>query len=288
MKITHVAHSNCLLGEGPVWMAERGELVFVDIIGRKLMAWSPQGGLRKADTKLMVGSFARLKDGRLLAAAGRGLYLLDPLTGALTSLGRDELIGPDNLMNDGKCDRSGAFVFGSKDVNEKEPSGCLMHFSGAQVRQWNPGIVLNGPAFSPDGARIYFADSPTRRIFTATWDTETGTAGSLEVFATLSDGAGFPDGMTIDSAGGLWNAHWDGWRISRYHPNGCLDMEIDMPVARPTSVAFGGPDMKTLFITSARIGRADEPVPEGELDGDLFSVETGFTGLPEPAFAGAL
>ena len=288
MKVTQIGLSNCLLGEGPVWMETRQELVFVDIIGRRLLTWHRRNGLKDIRLDMMVGSFCKLPDGRFLAAANRGLFILDRDTGSLSSIGNDRLIGAENLMNDGKCDRSGRFVFGSKALNERAGSGKMMVFDGMKIHSWQAGIVMNGPAFDPDGTRIYFADSPTKNIFAAPYDPETGIAGPARTFATLQPDAGYPDGMTVDSEGGLWNAHWDGWRISRYLPDGTLDLEIPMPVAKPTSMAFGGADMRTLFVTSAKIGKAGDPVPEGGQNGNLFAIETDFTGIPEPVFSGTL
>lgn len=287
-KVTRLASSNCLLGEGPLWLAGRRQLVFVDIIGKRLLRWSPEKGLSEVALSRRVGSVVPGENGRLLAASERGLFALDPESGEMSSIGHDEIIGPDNLMNDGKCDRQGRFVFGSKALSEADSSGRLMSFDGTSIKMWQSGMVMNGPAFSPDGKRIYFADSPTRKIFYAPYDTKTGDVGSAQVFVTLAGDAGYPDGMSVDATGHLWNAHWDGWRISRYAPDGTLVEEIEMPVSRPTSLAFGGADMKTLFITSARTGRAQDPENTEPGAGDLFAMETGITGLVEPGFGGSL
>lgn len=287
-KVTRLASSNCLLGEGPLWLLEHQQLVFVDIIAKRLLRWSQKKGLSEVALSRRVGSVAHGENGRLLAASERGLFALDPESGEMSSIGHDQIIGPDNLMNDGKCDRQGRFVFGSKSLNETDSSGRLMSFNGKTVRRWQSGMVMNGPAFSPDGKTIYFADSPTRKIFCAPYDTKTGDLGAAEVFVTLAEDAGYPDGMSVDATGHLWNAHWDGWRISRYAPDGTLVEEIEMPVSRPTSLAFGGADMKTLFITSARTGRAEEAANPEPAAGDLFVMETDITGLAEPDFRGSL
>ena len=287
-KVKKLASSNCLLGEGPLWLAGLQQLVFVDIIGKRLLRWSQSTGLSEVSLPQRIGSLVAGKAGKFLAASERGLFALEPKTGMLSSIGYDEIIDPDNLMNDGKCDRQGRFVFGSKDLNETDKSGRLMGFDGNSVKMWQSGAVLNGPAFSPDGTRIYFADSPSRKIFCAPYDIESGEVGAAEIFVTLKKDTGYPDGMSVDATGHLWNAHWDGWRLSRYAPDGTLVAEIEMPISRPTSLAFGGPDMKTLFVTSAQTGRARD-LPNTEPGaGDLFAIETEITGLAEPNFLGEL
>jgi sugar lactone lactonase YvrE len=283
-KAKHLTASKCVLGEGPLWNPAREELAFVDIIGRRLLFWHADSGLREVALGQRVGAICAHEDGGFLAASERGLFRLDAETGAFADIGQDDIIPDTALMNDGKCDRQGRFVFGSKALSESEPLGRLMGYDGSALRRWGHGIVMNGPAFSPDGTRIYFADSPTRVIFTATWDLAAGELGKVAEFARLEADAGYPDGMTVDSEGCLWNAHWDGWRITRYRPDGTVEREIPVPVPRPTSVAFGGSDMKTLFITSARKGTDTDPGVSEPGSGDLFSVDTGVAGLVEPVF----
>lgn len=279
-----LAGAQCVLGEGPVWRPDHGDLLFTDIIGRQLLCWSARGGLTKWPLDGRLGAFARRADGGLLAIMERGIYALDE-AGQRHGLGFDAVIPETALMNDGKCDRQGRFVFGSKALNEAEPIGTMMRFDGAGPVTLRDGfVVFNGPAFSPKGDRIYFADSPSRRIQTAAYDTERGTLGEVEVFATLDKDAGYPDGMTVDREGGVWNAHWDGWRITRYRPDGAVDLQVETPVSRPTSLAFGGDDMRTLFITSAKKGRDDAPPAAEPHGGDLLCVDTPFQGLAEPAF----
>lgn len=284
--VDHLAACNCLLGEGPVWLAKRQELVFVDILGKSLLFWNAEAGLRHLSLTQKVGSFVRWTSSGFLAASARGLFHLDMETGAFSDIGKSRVIPEGTLMNDGKCDRGGRFVFGSKDVNETDQIGKLMSFSGDPIKHLAAACILNGPAFSPQGDRIYYADSPTRNIFVADYDAATGAILHPEVFATIPEKSGYPDGMTVDSEGYLWNAQWDGWCISRYHPDGTKTDEIEMPVSRPTSVAFGGADMKTMFITSARQGTETGPMATEPGAGDLFSVTLEIAGLQEQEFSG--
>ena len=140
--------------------------------------------------------------------------------------------------------------------------------------------VANGPAFSPDGSILYHTDSAKRVIYRFELD-PTGNLHDRRVHIQFEEAWGYPDGMTTDAEGGLWVAHWDGARVSRFSPDGVLDRWIDLPVSRPTSCAFGGEDLDRLFITSASIGREDEA-----LAGGLFEVDPAARGLPAEMFAG--
>jgi sugar lactone lactonase YvrE len=195
---------------------------------------------------------------------------------------------PGNWFNDCKCDRQGRLWTGSADRGEKDPTGNLYVIdAGLGVRKVDSGIICsNGPAFSPDGKISYFCDSYARRIFRYDVDPGSGEVGPRRAFATVPDDAGYPDGMTVDSEGFLWNAHWDGWRVTRYAPDGRIDRAIKLPVPRPTAPAFGGEDLKTLYITSASGGLSDAQLKEAPLSGSLFACEPGARGVAEPSFAG--
>ncbi|MEH6631793.1 MAG: SMP-30/gluconolactonase/LRE family protein [Halopseudomonas aestusnigri] len=287
VRVLHTATSQCVLGESPVWCEDQQELLFVDILGKALFSWNDNYGLTKLNLSQRVGSIVLSHTGDLVAASERDLCRVDRHCGSIYGINDTQIIPDTALMNDGKCDRRGRFVFGSKALNEQDLVGELMTACAGAILSHTNGAVINGPAFSPDGGRIYFADSPSRIIYTALYNLETGTLGKIEEFVMLSSGSGYPDGMTVDSEGCLWNAHWDGWQISRYWPNGTLDREIEMPISKPTSLAFGGDDLKTLFITSAKKGRQEADNSTEKLAGDLFRIETDVRGIEETLFLGA-
>jgi sugar lactone lactonase YvrE len=284
--VSHVAASRCRLGEGPLWIADREELLFVDILGNEVLVWHETRGLTRHAMDRRVTCVVRDGAGGLLAAADRGVFALSPDSFELSGIGLDHVSPEGTLTNDGKCDRQGRLVFGSKDLKEKERIGRRLVLEGSKIADFGPVCIFNGPAFSPAGDRIYFADSPTRVIETASYDKATGTVGKPEPFVTLKGDEGYPDGMTVDAEGCLWNARWDGFAIARYAPDGRLLEEIAMPVSRPTSLAFGGRNLDTLFVTSAQQGTQDGPVAAEPQAGDLFRLSPGVKGLAETPFGG--
>ncbi|MCI4663914.1 MAG: SMP-30/gluconolactonase/LRE family protein [Neomegalonema sp.] len=287
--VRKVAESDCDLGEGPVWLPEASALLFTDIIGRRMLRWSPTEGLRSVQIGARVGCFAPLDPAgaKILAAVEQGLeeIELDFAAGTATSapVANGAEVDDDQIMNDGKVDPAGRFIVGSKALNEADPVASLMLFDGASAKTLRDNIVIsNGPAFSPDGKRIYFADSPKREIYVAAYDLETGEIGATSRFAELTGDSGYPDGMAVDAEGGLWNAHWDGARVTRYLPDGAVDRVIATPCQRPTSIAFGGADHKTMFITSAKRGTDTmEPLTMSGA-GDLYAVDVDIPGATLP------
>jgi sugar lactone lactonase YvrE len=144
--------------------------------------------------------------------------------------------------------------------------------------------VANGLDWSPDGRTFYFADSAPGRIYAYDFDESTGTLKRRRVFAEIDAAAGRPDGLAVDSEGFVWCAVWDGWCLHRYAPDGRLLREVKLPIPRPTSVAFGGDDLKTLFITSARVRLPSRILAEAPFSGGLFTLPVDVPGLPAAEF----
>ncbi|MCY1553429.1 L-arabinolactonase [compost metagenome] len=143
--------------------------------------------------------------------------------------------------------------------------------------------MANSLAFSPDGRTLYFTDTPSRTIFRVDYAVD-GSLGEPVPFVKLPQSEGFPDGSAVDAAGGLWNAQWDGGCVVRYDRHGNESARILLPVSRPTCPAFGGPDLETLFITSARIGIPAEGLTRQPHAGGVFAAHPGWRGLPEARF----
>ena len=150
------------------------------------------------------------------------------------------------------------------------------------------GLVrcANSTCFSPDGRTMYFADSPERSIVAYDYAPDTGALGAKRVVATLPEGRGVPDGSCVDAEGFIWNAVWEGNRVERFSPDGRLDRTVEVPVAKPTCVAFGGPDLDILFITTSRLGSNAELLEREPHSGSLYAVRPGARGLVDALFAG--
>jgi sugar lactone lactonase YvrE len=140
--------------------------------------------------------------------------------------------------------------------------------------------VSNGLGWSPDGSRLYYADSPTRKVDVFDYDAATGEATGRRVFADLSGVDGFPDGLTVDADGYVWVCMWDGGAIQRIAPSGVVDAVVPVPVARPTSVAFGGPQLADLYVTTASFDLTAEQLASQPLSGRLLHLRPGPVGLP--------
>jgi sugar lactone lactonase YvrE len=286
-----VGETRALLGEGPVWDPIEGVLWWVDIRRPALHRSTPAtGATREWPMPEEVGSLALRRDGArgLLLALRSGFAFFDPATGGLERIGDPEPDQPDNRLNDGRCDRRGRFWVGSMHVSARQPTGALYRLD--PDRTWHrlrDGITVpNSLAFAPDDGTLYFADTPTRRIMAYAFDAARGALGSARVFATLAEDAGYPDGSTVDAEGFLWNAHWDGGRLTRYAPDGRVDRVVPLPVSRPTCCAFGGPALDILYVTTASVRLDEAELARQPWAGGLLALDVGIRGLPEPRFGG--
>jgi sugar lactone lactonase YvrE len=277
-----------LLGEGPLWSSRESCLYFLDIKRPALHRWSEVGKGETIPLKNETGAIALRECGELVAAMRSGFALLDPRTGKAELLASPEADLPDNRFNDGECDPQGRFWAASMDDRGKVPSGQLWRLSsdGRIERKAGGFIVGNGLGWSLDGGTMYFTDSENRTILAYDFDQTLGELGSPRIFARTQDGEGLPDGLTVDAEDHVWSAHWDGWRVTRYRPDGSIERVIDCPVPRPTSLAFGGRDLDRLYITSASIDLSKEQLAAAPLSGGLFEMMPGVRGRPSFPFRG--
>ena len=284
-----VVDGQAQLGEGPVWDVMSGALYWCDILGARVHRLDADGELASWTLLERVSAISlRASDpGQAVVALASGFAFLDLATGALARIADVETDRSDNRLNDGKCDRQGRFWCGSMHEKEEAPHGDLYSLDAdLAVRAHGvPAIVSNGLAWSPDARTVYVSDSPTRTIYRADFDAATGRLGLREVFAR-THGPGYPDGATVDAEGYLWSAEWDGWRLTRYAPDGSIDRHLAMPVQRPTCPAFGGADLSTLYVTSARTGLDEAALADQPQAGGLFAVDIGVAGLADVRFAG--
>jgi D-xylonolactonase len=191
---------------------------------------------------------------------------------------------PREVFNDGKVHRSGVVMLASSDEEEIQPIGGMERIGpdGTRSRLAGKFVIGNGPAFSPDGRIMYASDTVGRRIMVTSLDEGAAPDGPTRVFASMAESDGSPDGMTVDAAGALWVACWAGGQVMCYHPDGRVLRRIAMPVRNVTSCAFGGPDLRTLYITTANPGPSDPDSLVQSAAGGLFAVETDVAGLVEP------
>lgn len=291
MEISVLCDVKPLLGEGPIWDVDAERLYFIDSLGQRIFSCTHDGGEMRAWTvPLPIGAMALRESGGAIVALQDGFFELDFETGALTFLVDPEPERQGNRLNDGKVDPQGRFLCGSMDRGETAPTGTLWRLDpDHSVHRLEDGIICsNGPCFSPDGRTLYFADSFSGAISAFDYDPATGAAANRRVFAKPpSDRGGAPDGATVDAEGFVWSCCVFDGRIFRFTPEGNVDRVIEMPVVKITSLAFGGPNLDTLFVTSM----AEPPLPkypgDGPLRGATFRIDgLGVTGRPEPRFKG--
>jgi sugar lactone lactonase YvrE/DNA-binding IclR family transcriptional regulator len=274
------------LAEGPYWSAGEQRLYWVDILAPSVNRFDPAtGNNEEVPLPRLVSAVLGRRGGGLVVLTQEGLEAFDFASGRLTPLADPEADIPDNRFNDGKCDRQGRLWAGTMRLDASRASGSL--YAIAPDLSWQrreSGLtVANGLDWSPDGRSFYFVDSAHSRIYAYAFDAKAGTLADRRVFAEV---AGRPDGLAVDAEGFVWCAIWDGWCLHRYAPDGRLDREVWLPVPRPTSLAFGGPDLKTLFITTARIRLPSRVLAEAPFSGGLFTLPVDVPGLPAAEFGG--
>ncbi|MFG1669900.1 SMP-30/gluconolactonase/LRE family protein [Streptomyces sp. Y7] len=268
------------LGEGPTWDARSGRLLWIDILGSRVHTYDPVSGRRTVRTTPQhVGAVKPRVGGGLVLNLRDGVGLLDP-DDTFRWLHHEPV--PGRRANDAAVAPDGSLWAGTMRYDEAPGGGSLSRFTGdgAVDLVLDDVAVSNGTGWSPDGSRMYYIDSPTRRVDVL--DHADGRVRDRRPFVEIEDGAGFPDGLTVDADGCVWVALWDGSAVRRYTPAGVLDRVVELPVPRVTACAFAGPDLTDLYITTARVGLTS-PLP---LAGSLLVVPGAGKGLAQPAFRG--
>jgi L-arabinonolactonase len=275
------------LGEGVLWDPIDQRLWWTDIQERRLFRRdSLQGALQTFDLPERLGSFGLIEGSdEIVAAFESGFAIYHPETSRLKWLSRPMHAAKNLRFNDGRVDRQGRFWSGSMVEGKGEPAAKLYCLRGmtAEVRLTDIAIS-NSICFSPDGRYLYFADTPQRAILRYDVDPATGSIGNRKVFARTPPGA-FPDGSNVDEHGFVWNAHWGAGRVVRYALDGSVDLEIDVPATQPTCVAFGGPNLDLLYVTSARQGLSTDTLAAQPHAGDVFVYQLDIKGLADSRFA---
>jgi sugar lactone lactonase YvrE len=272
------------LGEGVLWDANGNQVWFVDIKGRRIHRCAAGGSDRRTwQAPGQVSFIVPAADGGLVCALEDGLYRFDQASGEFSPLCQVESELSGNRFNDGYVDAAGRLWFGSMDDQEEAASGSLYRFDGSGAPQLaDTGYVItNGPAASSDGRTLYHTDTLGKRIYAFDVGAD-GSLGGKRLFATIDDG-GYPDGMAVDAQGHLWVATFGGWRIDRFAQDGRKVGEVRFPCANITKLAFGGDDLRTVYVTTARKGLSAGELAAQPLAGSLFTFRAETPGLPQHA-----
>jgi sugar lactone lactonase YvrE len=276
-------------GESPMWSVREQALYWTDNLGGRIHRLEPERGNAESFTLGQnVMAIGLRESGGLLLALAKKLAFYDP-GGELELLLGVEQDQPRNRFNDGKVDRHGRYWAGTmNDIDWDQPSGSLYRFEPSLEPSRAQGDVVcaNGLGWSPDNRTLYFCESFRYAIFAYDFDPDAGAISARRVFATLDQSSGaFPDGLTVDSEGGVWSVEHGAGRVVRYAPDGSITHEIELPLPQPTSCIFGGSDLDVLYITTSRQNMTPEQLRRYPLSGSVLAVRPGLRGLPEPLFA---
>jgi sugar lactone lactonase YvrE len=281
MRAEQVTGAVAFHGEGPVWSNGWGGLRWVDMLAGDVLSLDGDGTVRRAHVGDVAAAVRPRRGGGAVIAVERGFVLEDP-DGTLTVL--DPVwTDPSIRMNEGGCDPDGRFWCGSMAYDQRQGAASLYRLDrdGSVHRVLDGVTVSNGLEWSPDGSLVYYDDTATHRIDVFDYDADAGLTGRRPFVRFPHDGN--PDGLTVDSEGGVWVALFGGGAVHRYRPDGVLDAVVELPTAQVTACTFGGRDLDQLFITTSREGMGPDDEP---LAGSLFRTDVGVAGLPVRQFAG--
>ncbi|MGE6742929.1 SMP-30/gluconolactonase/LRE family protein [Allorhizobium pseudoryzae] len=294
-KIIPASSVDCLvrsrdqLGETPIWCEQSRKLWWLDIEKPKLQSYDPSADFHEIMPMrgiTYLGSQALTTSGRHLLAHDLDLVLQAADDGSTSLFARVEH-GLDNRLNDGRVDRQGRLWIGTMDNQLHRPTGALYRVepTGEVTRILGNVVVSNGIAFSPDGRRFHFTDTRRHKSWVFDMDPDDGALSNQRLFADYSAIGDRPDGACFDADGGLWTAFFAGSRVVRYSPDGRIDTVIELPVTNPTCVCFGGDDLRTLIITTARKFLTEKTLETEALAGSVLAIHGLAEGLPENRFA---
>ena len=293
--ITVAVASASLLGESPMWHPREQVLYYCDIPGRKLQRFDPASGeLAHWDFDTDVASCAPMLDGALLLAMRDGLWRFDAATGQRSRLAEPPYDTKNERFNDGKCDPQGRFWVGTMYEPRDAALASLHCYAKGKLERKAEGITIsNGLAWSPNGRTMYWSDTTAHTIYAFDFDPATAAIGNKRVFASfpikqpgqdLASYGGRPDGAAVDVEGAYWVAMFEGQRLLRLSSDGELLREVTLPVRCATMPCFGGVDLKTLYITTARLNRPAEELLAQPLAGCVFALPVDVPGLPVNLF----
>jgi sugar lactone lactonase YvrE len=264
----------CSLGEGPLWHPERGALFWFDILGNRLLSKGETEQVWEFDEHVSAAGW--VDHDTLLIASETGLWRFDIPSGDQEFVAGLEIENPATRSNDGRADPQGGFWIGTMGKAHEARAGAIYRYYRGEVRRLFGDITIpNSICFSPDGRTAYYTDTVSRRIHRVALDDAGWPTGTTEIFVDLRAEALSPDGSVVDATGNLWNAQWGASRVACYSPEGTFLRAVAVPASQSSCPAFGGPDLRTLFVTTAAVGRDDAQ------GGMTFSEDIGVTGQRE-------
>jgi xylono-1,5-lactonase len=280
------AQTHDKLGESILWHPSEAALYWIDFYGPFVHRMKQAKGpieTWKIDAGKAIGSLVFADKGRLILALDTGLCLFDNVTAKTVPFADPKQGRVDIGYNDGKVDRAGRYWIGTFDIREVEPNGIFYRVAadGTAIVADEGFVVCNGPSFSPDNRKLYFSDSVGRRILSYDLERD-GTLSDRQTFCTFSEDDGLPDGLAVDAAGNVWCALYGGGKVVCLDAQGRLKLSLPLPTACVTSLCFGGPDLKTLYVaTGWSLGTTEESKKQ-DLGGSVFMRTLDIAGLPEP------
>lgn len=276
-------------GEGPLWDAASERLWWVDIAGQMVHSFDPATARdRSWSAPAQPGGVLLDSRGEVLVAAPEGLSELDQDTGALHLRVPIERDKPENRANDVKVDARGRAWVGTMAFDKRPGNASLYRVEGDEVTCVVAGLTIsNGPAFDESSGRLYLADTARCVVDVFDLDAATGSVTRRRRFLDFTDEQVWPDGMTVDDAGMFWVALGRAGAVHRYRPDGTLDGVVEVPTSNPTSVAFGGLDRGTLYITTSSVDVDPDLRAAQPLAGAIFQCRPGVTGPASPRYGHA-
>ena len=287
MTVTIASEIRTELGEGPLWDGGRQCLWFVDIMRGHAHRFDPaRGEDRIYEMGQPVGALALAAKGGLVCAVRDGFVRLDPETGGVTDFADVEKNLPRNRMNDGNVDARGRFWAGTMSMDGVRNAGGLYCLTpDGAVSQHLAGVTTsNGIDWSNNNKLMYYVDTGEPRIDFFDFDLERGAISNRREFARIDPADGKPDGLIVDAEDHVWLALWRGGQVRRYSPSGALLLTCALPTPLTTKPAFGGADLRTLFVTSAFIQLTAEERAASPSGGALFQIEPGVSGRQPKVF----